>query len=247
MSLHGKKILITGASRGIGREVAVTCSKLGATVYLVARDNQKLNETIDALEGEGHKYYIYDLEDISGLEKFIGEIVKENGVLNGLVHCAGIADMRSLMMTHYDFLHKIMLTNFYAFIELSRVYSKKKNNAGGSIVVISSISSLKGNKSKTAYCASKSAVDGAIRSMSTELHMKHIRINSIIAGFIKTDMFNMYIQDVGENQLETQVLSRQFMGLGETFDIANAAAFLLSDASKFITGTGMVVDGGYLV
>ena len=131
-------------------------------------------------------------------------------------------------------------------MELARVFSKKKNNRGGSVVAISSIASEMGGKTKVAYCSSKAAVDGAVRAMVAELAVKSIRVNSVVGGFIKTDMYAKYIDTVGPVLAEKNAIDYQPLGLGEPADIANAAAFLLSDAAKFITGTGMVVDGGYL-
>ncbi len=247
MDMTSKRILVTGASKGIGKAAAVKLSQLGAEVILIARSKDGLKKTISEMSGSGHAYYAFDLKCIDDIEQLIKKIVSENGKLDGLVHCAGIAPMRPLKMTSYEFLHDVMLINFYAFIELARVYANKKNNNGGSIVAMSSAASKSGLKSKTAYCASKAAVDGAIRAMSTELADKNIRINSILAGFIKTDIYNEYFEYADENSFEKVILSRQFLGLGEVEDIANAIVYLLSDASKFITGTGMVADGGYLV
>ena len=247
MDLTGKRVIVTGSSSGIGKATAIRLSELGAEVILIARSENKLKETLNLLSGNNNCYYIFDLTNISEIETLIKKIVLEKGKLDGLVHCAGIADMRPLKMTTYEFVHNMMLISFYSFIELSRVYSMKKYNNGGSIVTMSSIASKSGDKSKTAYCATKAAIDGAVRPMSMELANRSIRVNSVVAGFIKTDMYGQYLENAGEDAINRVVLNRQFMGLGETNDIANAIAYLISDASKFITGTSWVVDGGYLV
>lgn len=246
MDLTGKTILVTGASAGLGKETAITLSKLGAKVIAVARNAEALKETVSLMDGNDNAYYVFDLKKIDEIETLVKTIVSEHGKLDGLVHCAGIATMRPLKMTTYEFLHDMMLVNFYSFVELTRVYSNKKNNNGGSIVVMSSIASQSGDKSKTAYCASKAAIDGAVKVLSKELASKNIRVNSIVAGFIKTDMYERYIEQAGEDLANDLVLNRQFLGFGKPVDIANAIAYLLSDASEFVTGTGMVVDGGYL-
>lgn len=246
MDLSGKRILVTGASSGIGKAVAIKLSELGAEVIIIARSEDKLKQTISELSGDNHSFYSFDLKNVNEIEHLVKKIVSDTGKLDGLVHCAGIATMCPLKMTTYDFLHDMMLINFYAFVELVRVYSHKKHCNGGSIVVMSSVASKSGDKSKTAYCASKAAVDGAIRTMAKELAVKKIRINSIVAGFIKTDMYEQYLDCTSEETIDKVVFNRQFMGLGETGDVADAIAYLLSDAAKFITGTGMVVDGGYL-
>src|SRR5665648_22091 len=118
MDLTGKHILITGASLGIGRATAEHLSKLGAKLSLVARIIEKLEETLSNLEGDGHFIYPADLKEIDGIGNLIDRIVKDSGVIDGLVHCAGIATMRPLNMTTYNFLHDMMSINYYSFIEL---------------------------------------------------------------------------------------------------------------------------------
>lgn len=246
MDLSGKHILVTGASAGIGKATAILISKLGGRVSLVARNEEKLNETLSCLIGGGHAIYPYDVRDIDGIEALLKSVITVQGAFSGLVHCAGIADMRPLSMTKYDFLHNMMLTNFYSFIEMCRIYAKKNFNNGGSIVAMSSACSQKGDKSKTAYCSSKAAIDGAIRAIAPEMAVKNIRINSILSGFIKTDLYYSYISTAGEEAMISNVLDKQYLGMGEVIDVANAICYLLSDTAKFITGTGFVVDGGYL-
>jgi NAD(P)-dependent dehydrogenase (short-subunit alcohol dehydrogenase family) len=247
MDLTGRKILVTGASSGIGRATAIHLSRLGARVIMVARNEEKLKDTLTSMEGEGHSLYPYDLKNIENIESFLEGIISIEGKLNGLVHCAGVGDMRPLQMTKFDFIHGVMLINFYAFVELVRVAAKKKNHAeNASFVAVSSVASLKGDKSKTAYCASKGALDSAVRTIAKELAAKKIRVNTVLPGFLKTDMYDLYIINAGEAAVDKNVTTHQYMGLGQPLDAANAIAFLLSDASAFITGTGLIVDGGYL-
>lgn len=247
LDLSAKKVLVTGASSGIGRATAIHLSKLGAQVILVSRNEKKLHATLSQMKGDHHSIYAFDLKKIDQIEGQIEIIVNQQGKLNGLVHCAGIGDMRPLQMTKYDFIHDMMLLNFYAFIELCRVIAKKNNHAeSSSFIAISSATSHKGEKSKVAYCASKGALDSAIRAMAKELAAKNIRVNSIVPGFIKTEMVDAYIEAVGSDAFNKNVLANQYLGLGDPVDIANAAAYLLSDASKFVTGTGLIIDGGCL-
>jgi len=247
LDLTGKHILITGASSGIGKATAIHISKLGAKISMISRNENKLKTTYSELEGTGHLMLPYDLMNINGIDEVIKKVITINGPLNGLVHCAGIAEMRPLSMTTTDFLHNMLLINFYAFVELVRCASKKNNYANGaSFIGISSVESKLGDKSKTAYCASKAAMDAAVRCMAKELATKHIRVNTIIGGFVKTEMYDHYVRNVGIDAFNHHVLSKQYLGLGEPMDFANAIAFLLSDASRFITGSGLIVDGGYL-
>lgn len=247
LDLTGKHILVTGASSGIGKATAIYISKLGAMVTLVARNEKKLEDTLSKLEGEGHSVYPFDLKQVQEIEALINNIVSQKGALNGLVHCSGIATMRPLSMTRTGFLHDMMLLNFYAYVELIRCASKKNNfTEGASFIGISSVESKTGDKGKTAYCSTKAAMDAATRCMAKELAPKRIRVNTIVPGFIKTAMYDSYIEKAGEDAFNSYVLVKQYLGLGETVDIANAIAYLLSDAAKFITGTGLIVDGGFL-
>lgn len=244
MDLSGKSILVTGASSGIGQATAFTLSQLGARTIMVARNEEKLQQMTDQLAGKVHNWYSFDLRDIAGIEALLSNIVAEHGPIDGLVHCAGVQRMMPLKMLRYELLHEMMLTNFYSFVELVRGISKRGNyRKPMSIVGISSVASVKGEKTQTAYSASKAAMDGAIRVMAQELSAKGIRINSIVAGFVKTEMFQKYIEKAGITETDKR-FDRYFLGIGEPVDIARAVAFLLSDSARMITGTGLVVDSG---
>ena len=244
MNLSGKTILITGASDGIGKATAILASQLGASIVMVARSEEKLQHAMNELEGNNHSWYSYNLKEIEGIEKFVKRIIDANGPLDGFVHCAGISGMRPLKMTNYNFLHEIMLVNFYSFVELCRCISKKGNYLKNmSIIGMSSISSITGYKSKTAYCASKAAMDGAIRAMAKECGNNKIRINSIKAGFVRTKMFERHKEKSGKYD-NNDDFDDYYLGIGEPIDVANAIVFLLSDCSRIITGTGWVIDSG---
>lgn len=248
MDLTGKKFLVTGASAGIGKETAIHLSRLGASVILLARNIEELEKTMGQMEGSEHSFFSFDLTNIEDIEKCICRIVAQSGRFNGLVHCAGVAPMRGLQMTTYEFVHKVMLINFYSFLELVRVGAKKGNyvTEGASFVGISSVMSKQGEKGRSAYCASKGAMDSSIHALAKELAGKNIRINSIAPGFIGTELYTDYNAIVESTEAEKALFLRQYLGLGRANNIANAVAFLLSDASNFITGSNMVVDGGYL-
>ena len=243
-SLKNKNILITGASDGIGKSTAIIASKLGAKVIMVARDKEKLQNVMYQLEDENHSWHSYDLKKVEGIENLVKDIVRTDGPLDGLVHCAGISATRPLKLTNFNFLHDMMLINFYSFFELCRCVSKKGYYQKGlSIVGMSSISGIRGFKGNTAYSATKGAMDGAIRSMAKELGEKGIRINSIIACMIKTRMYEHYKTITGK-EIDDSRFSLYSLGIGEPIDIANAIIYLLSDYSRIITGTGWVIDSG---
>jgi NAD(P)-dependent dehydrogenase (short-subunit alcohol dehydrogenase family) len=246
MDLSGKNILVTGASSGIGKGIAILLSKIGANIIIAARNEEKLKETYNELETGNHSYYLIDLNNLDEIEGMIDNICSDGRKLNGIVHSAGISKAVPLQYLKLDDLKSIMTINFYSFLELVKHFSKRKyNDDGGSIVAISSLSSRVGARGLTAYCASKGALDSAIRTMALELAGKNIRINSIAPGMIKTQIYDGLAGIVNNDSFETDLKKRQILGLGKPEDVAYTAAFLLSDASKFITGTSVIVDGGY--
>jgi len=245
LDFTGKQILITGSSTGIGKETAILLSKLGATVILLDIDVDGLKEALSCLDGSDHHYFQYDLSDLDGIEKQIKEIVSSCGALDGFVNCVGIRCRRPLSMITPKILNEVMCLNFGAFIELVRCITKKNHfNEGLSIVGISSISSQKGGISVAAYAASKAAMDSAVRCLATELAPKKIRLNTVVPAQINTPAYANLINMTGG--AEDITLSRQYLGLGESIDVANAIAFLLSNSSRFITGSAIPVDGGFL-
>jgi len=247
LDLKDKRILVTGASSGIGRETSILLSKLGVKTALAARNDERLKLTMDALEGEGHCYYYFDFKEVLKIEELMQRIVDDGGKLDGFVHCAGMLQYSPLQLTTFDTLHETMLVNFYSFIELARVYAKKKiNNNGGSIVVMSSVSSLIGTNALCAYCASKAAVDGATRVLAHELHSKKIRVNSVVAAHVKTPMGNKFFDENEGTESAKYSMQRQYMGMIEPLCVANTIAFLLSNTSFYINGSAIPVDGGYL-
>jgi len=247
INLQGKNILVTGASSGIGKGIAIFLSKLGANVIMAARNEEKLKETYNELEKGNHSYYLIDLNNLDEIEGMLSDICSSGRKLNGIVHSAGISRTVPIQYLKLEDLKSIMTVNFYAFVELVKHFSKRKyNDNGGSIVAISSISSKVGARGLAAYCASKGALESAIRAMALELAPRNIRINSVAPSMIKTQIYDGLLDIVNNNDFEADLKKRQIMGLGSPEDVASAAAFLLSDASRFITGTSIIVDGGYL-
>lgn len=248
MDLSGKQILVTGASSGIGRQTCITLSQLGAKVILIARNNKRLEETISMMEGSMHKQYVFDLTEIEGIESLIKTIVTEEGKFDGFVHCAGVGDSAPLAVTTYKMMDRMMKVHLYSFVEIVRVITKKKNiNVGASIVGISSVASTRGDKGKVAYCTAKGAMDSSILPMATELGIsKKIRLNTINPGWVKTEMYYEYINEVGGETIR-QTSNKAILGDAEVTDIANVIAFLLSPVSCKITGQSIVVDGGVTI
>jgi len=245
--LKDKHILVTGASSGIGKEVALLCGQQGASVVLLARNIEALKETTQQLEGNGHKYYSFDLENVEQIESFINDVIKENGSFDGVVHCAGVGDLIPFTMLKPSILERIMKINFFSFVELVRCIVKKRAyKKGMSVITVSSISSPMGDVAKVAYSASKASLDATVRCMARELAAKDIRVNSIVPGVVQTGMYEKFLESNGETERMDQVVQRQYQGPSNARDIAKTILFLLSEDSKVITGTNMDVSGGFL-
>ncbi|MBQ7154799.1 MAG: SDR family oxidoreductase [Synergistaceae bacterium] len=247
IDLTGRKILITGASRGIGREISVLFSKLGAVLCLTARGEDGLRETVSMLEGEGHSYYPFDFSKPEGIADFAEKVCRESGPLDGLVYCTGITKDRPIRMTTPELMEEVLRVNLAAFVELVRQCSKKgRYNPGMRIAALSSVASFFGKKAHLPYSASKAGMDAAVRNMAVELAERGICVNSIAPGMVNTEMYREYLKNNGgaEGAENQRLLRRQYMGIIEPSCIADAAAFLVSPAARFITGITMPVDGG---
>lgn len=244
IDLTGKTIIVTGAGSGIGRETSCVLSTQGATVIMLDVNSDGLDETA-TLVGERCPPMTIDLTDSTAVTEVVKQIVEEYGKLDGLVHCAGISSRKPLNVLSKDGFSKVMDVNFYSFVELVKNCAKKKHiNDGASIVVMSSISSIRGYKAKTEYCVSKAAVDAFVRCMALELADRKIRINSVMAAEVITPLA------LRARETNAMVGATDFiapLGPSEPYEVANTIAFLLSDATKTITGTSLLIDGGACV
>lgn len=246
VDLTDKKILVVGASSGIGKQIAVTLSRLGAKVILAARREDKLMETLALLEGEGHSVKRFDVQNTDGIEKVVKDIVAEFGALDGMVYSAGLGTALPLQQTKPEKIKQVFDVNFFGFTEtVMQLCRRGRFNPGMRIVGISSVASIRGDKSKTAYSASKSAMDSAVRCIAREVADKGICINSVAPSMTATELYTHYLDKYGEDsETNKELLKRQYLGIAETSDVANAVAFLLSPAARFITGITLPVDGG---
>lgn len=248
LSLSGKTFLVTGASSGIGRIAAMLFAQLGASLALVARNQDRLQETLMRLEGKGHRSYSFDLNQIEEIPNLVKLIISDTGPLSGIFHSAGIAPMLSIKSVKHSTIISPFMTCAFASLMFGKAFCLKgvKAQGGASLVFMSSAAALTGTKGLSVYASSKAAVDGAVRAMAVELAEKNIRVNSIAAGMVQTEMHAALLDGMSDEAVEER--RRQHpLGFGEPMDVAMTAAFLLSDASKWITGTTMVVDGGFSI
>lgn len=240
----GKKILVTGASSGIGQQTAITLSKLGARIVLVARDITRLEATLNRMNGYGHKVISLDIANEEDLTSLFKEAIEDGKKLNGLVHCAGMSQVLPVSMLTKERLVKEMAINYFSYIELIRQFSKKKYSEGGSIVGISSIASDRPAKCQTNYAASKDAMNVATQALAIELAEKGIRINTVLPGMVITKMAKG-VSDLGVSL--DMIEKQQLLGACTVDDIIGPIIFLLSDLSSKITGRKFFVDGGRLL
>lgn len=246
MSMEGKRIIVTGAASGIGRETAKLASELGASVFLLDKNGGVLSETADVC-GEMATFCVCDLTDENAVRAVLAEEASKHGKFHGLVHSAGVASIVPLKVLSSSEYERVQKINAEAGLMLAKNCSTRKVFDLGrqcSIVYISSVYGMVGSACNAAYAASKAAVIGITKALAVELAQKNIRVNCVVPGFIATSMAGSTESkfDAGH---EEAVGKMHLLGWGEAVDIANAILFLLSDASKWTTGSVFPVDGGF--
>ncbi len=239
-TLEGKTILVTGASSGIGKAIAIESSKMGANVIITGRNEERLKKTYYLLKGSGHGLIVADLsvkEDIEWLHK-------ELPVIDGLVNCAGLTIPKPFKFLSENDFKSVIGVNFEApFILTKNIVKSKKISKGGSIVFISSISGVKVSYvAGSIYSASKGAINGLCKGLAVEL-APNIRVNTVIPGMIDTNILSG--GEITDKQLEDDIQRYPLKRYGKPEEVAFAVIYLLSDAATWITGSNLLIDGGY--
>lgn len=239
-SLEGKTILITGASSGIGKATAIECSKLGARVIITGRNKERLNETFSELEGEAHQSYILDLTNYDELIPWINSIEP----LDGVVLCAGVGYTLPVKFSSVTKFKEIFEINLFSPTELNRcLFKQKKLKEGASIVFISSVGgNIAFNPGNAIYGASKAALNSYMKFCAVEFAPRLIRVNSICPGMIHTPLIRRGA--ISDEQLQQCENSYPLKRFGTPKEIALGAIYLLSDASSWVTGTSLQIEGG---
>ncbi len=240
-SLNEKTILVTGASSGIGQAIAIECSKAGANVIVTGRRSTELEKTLNQLSTGENRMIIADLVNEEDLLKLVHEVP----VLDGVVHCAGVVKTVPFQFISRNSLNELFEINSFAPAMLSvQLLKKRKIVKGSSIVFISSISgvsiSIVGN---TLYSASKGAINGLMKNMALELASQGIRVNSVNPGMVETTI----LKDgkITAEQLDQEARKYPLKRFGRPEEVAYAVIYLLSEASNWVTGTSLTIDGGF--
>lgn len=246
VDLTDKRILITGASSGIGRACAIRASELGAQCVIVARRQHELEQTLSQMQGEGHVAICSDLSSGQGVADLVAKYDFQNNRINGLVHSAGLVGAIPLRGLCAEELQRMMSINFVAYVLLCKQFTRKAYSAdGASFVGISSTAAQAAWNGGTAYCASKAALDASTRVMALEYaRNRRLRFNTVSPSYVRTAT----VESSAEAGIDVDefVKKMQPLGFGLPVDVANAVCFLLSDAARFITGVSLPIDGGYL-
>lgn len=240
-SLVGKTILVTGASSGIGKAIAIECSKLGACLVITGRDEERLHATWELLEGEGHVEVAGDLT----LEEEVGELLNLLPELDGIVHVAGVGQSIPFPYISKEKLDSMFSVNFFAPVLLSqKIIKKRKLRKGASIVFISSIDGpVTAHIGNAIYSSTKAALTGMAKNMAVDLASKRIRVNCVLPGMVETPLIHQ--GSISEEQLDQDKLSYPLKRYAQPEEVAYAVIYFLSDASSFTTGANLVVDGGF--
>jgi len=238
-SLEGKNILVTGASSGIGKSIAIECSKMGGKLIITGRDSERLSDTLSKLEGAGHQQITAELNHQDELKN----LIEQTPVLQGVVCCAGINKRLPVKFINKEAFGEILETNLVSSsILIQMLLKKKKVDKKASIVFISSIAAHSADMGNAMYSASKGALNSFARVMALELAPQQIRVNCIQPGVVETNILQS--GDITQEQFEEEKKRYPLGRFGQPEEIAYAAMFLLSDAASWTTGTMLTVDGG---
>lgn len=244
--LAGKRILITGASSGIGRATAHMLASQQVQVFASGRSEEKLAELETSLPGEGHKFFAAPLTDADQTAAWLKSIAEENGPLHGIFHAAGIELLRPARLTKQSHIDEVFSSSLHAAFGIARASNQQGvMEDGGSVLLMSSVAGSSGQVGMTTYSAAKAGIEGLTRSLACELAARRIRANAIAAGAVETPMHGRIVKGTNDAALDAYRNSH-LLGFGTPDDVAHAASFLLSPNSKWITGTTLIVDGGYL-
>jgi len=245
LDLSGRTVLVTGASSGIGRDAAIFLSQCNARVILCARNRERLEQTAAQLNGPGHRIEAFDLAAADEIPARLKTLCEDTGPLHGLVHCGGVHSALPLRVLTVEKLEQVLRINVSSAAMLAKGFRQKGcSSPGSSIVLVSSVAGLVGEAGVPAYAASKAAIIGLCKTLAMELAVQGIRVNCVAPGFVKTEMGERLGAMLTPEQLAA-LEAKHPLGFGTPRDVSYGIAFLLAGTARWITGTTLVIDGGY--
>lgn len=247
IDLKEKIILVTGASSGFGRGIAILASSLGASVIITGRNEKELNTTLSQMHSQSQEHCVipFDLKCHENFDALFSKIANFSKKIDGVAHCAGVSVTEPLRFTNIDSVNNVIDLNIKSTLHLIAGLRKKRTlNKNSSIVLLSSLSAFLPEKGISAYAASKGATASLCKSLAAELvSPDRVRVNCLAPGIVKTEMIIKDFESLSDEAI-TLLQKKYPLGFGEVNDIANAAAYFLSDASKWVTGSCLLIDGG---
>jgi NAD(P)-dependent dehydrogenase (short-subunit alcohol dehydrogenase family) len=244
-SLAGKAVLVTGASSGIGRDTASFLSTLGARLVLLARSVEKLEDTRACLQGTGHEIIPFDLNDLDSIPDMVRSAALKVGGLFGLVHSAGIRSNEPVRVLKAASAEQAFRVNVIAAAFLAKGFRQRGvASAGGSIVLVSSVAGLRGTPGAAIYSSTKAALNGLCLTLAAELAPEGIRVNCVAPGNVETEITDRLRSALTPEQF-ARIEAHHPLGIGQPRHVSHAIAFLLGEGACWITGSTLLVDGGY--
>jgi len=246
LSLVGCRVLVTGASSGLGRATCALLSQLGATLVLAGRDEGRLQETRALLRADDHAIEVFDLAQVADISDWLLRVAAD-GPLHGLVHSAGTIVSNAFKALQLPAFEDLMRVNVTAAVALAQGFRNRRvHRDDASVVFLSSVAGLVGQAGLAAYGTSKAALGGLARALAVELARDRIRVNCVAPGFVKSGMGMSSLLEARMTEPQLEALAQAHpLGFGTPEDVACAVAFLLGRSGRWITGTTLVVDGGF--